>query len=74
MDTVTTEIKAVDTAAGIETPAGPTVVKKPVVFVTTTDLTRAAYYKGFHDAIKDVMAIAIVYAIVMYVIFRYVPE
>jgi len=45
--------------------------REPVLFQTSTDIVERAYYQGYHDAFKDVMAVAILYALALYLLLRY---
>jgi hypothetical protein len=56
--------------------ATPQTEAKRAVFFTInrSDLLRSSYFHGYHDAISDVMLIAIIYGLVLYFTMKYLIE
>jgi len=48
--------------------------RAPVVFITSTDVAKQSYFRGYHDAIKDLILVALLYGLVLYLIFRQAPK
>lgn len=47
---------------------------KPVLFISDTEMVRSSYYRGYHDAFKDVLAVALIYALALYMVMRYATK